>query len=207
MKEEMSEDKEKITTIADKKSLFERSFNKYNLEDKKNVHSVKIGSKLNNKLVSANNYKDLKQNGEPSLPDLLDSSDVEVSKFLATVSRLAAEKEKKTGNGKLDMTELAGALYSINNERTVQCVVEQNNKQRPFHEIKLPKVESDFSQSQTITSSSSMKSVYDTKKTSSSTTPSSLANAKTSFLQSIITSPGASNGLERNNSEAFMQEK
>merc|ERR1719320_1166526 len=73
MKEEMSEDKEKITTIADKKSLFERSFNKDNLEDKNNVHSVKIGSKLNNKLVSANNYKDLKQNGDPNLPDLLDS--------------------------------------------------------------------------------------------------------------------------------------
>merc|ERR1712013_622286 len=52
-----------------------------------------------------------------------------------------------------------------------------------------------------------MRSECDTKKTSSSSTPSSLANAKTSFLQSIITSPGASNGLERNNSEAFMQEK
>jgi len=72
---------------------------------------------------------------------------------------------------------------------------------------KLLKVESEFSQSQTTTSSSSMRSECDTKKTSSSSTPSSLANAKTSFLQSIITSPGASNGLESNNSEAFMQEK
>ena len=55
-----------------------------------------------------------------------------------------------------------------------------------------------------------IKSQWDAKKTSSSTTPSSLANAKTSFLQSIITSPGANSDLAlqgRNNSEAFMQEK
>jgi len=206
-KEEGSEYKEKITGIGSKKSLFERSVNKDNMEDKKSVQSIKIESKVNNKVVTTNNHKNSNSNVEPSLPDLLDSSDVEVSKFLATVSRLAAEKEKKTGNGKLDMTELAGALSSINNERTVSCVAEQNNKQIPFHEKKLLKVESEFSQSQTTTSSSSMRSECDTKKTSSSSTPSSLANAKTSFLQSIITSPGASNGLESNNSEAFMQEK
>jgi len=157
--------------------------------------------------VTTNNHKDSNSNVEQSLPDFLDSSDVEVSKFLATVSRLATEKEKKTGNGKLDMTELAGALSSINNERTVPYVVEQNNKQEAFHKKKLPKVESDFSQSKIITSSSPMRSECNTKKASSSSSPSSLANAKTSFLQSIITSPGASNGLERNNSEAFMQEK
>merc|ERR1712013_946353 len=207
MKEEIREDKEKITGIADKKFLFERSVSKDNLEDKKSTHSVKIENMVNSKLMSTNNHEDLRPNGEMNLPDLLDSSDAEVSKFLATVSRLAAEKEKKTGNGKLDMAELAGALSSINNERTVPCVAEQNKKQIPFHEKKLLKVESELSQSQTTTSSSSMRSECDTKKTSSSSTPSSLANAKTSFLQSIITSPGASNGLERNNSEAFMQEK
>merc|ERR1712243_472013 len=141
---EESEDKEKITGVGSKKSLFEMSLNKDNLEDKRCMQSIKIESKVNNKVVNTNNHKNSNSNVEPSLPDLLDSSDVEVSKFLATVSRLAAEKEKKTGNGKLDMTELAGALSSINNSRTVPCVDEQNNKQGAFHEKKHSKVESDF---------------------------------------------------------------
>merc|ERR1712150_103140 len=154
MKEERPDDKEKITGIGNKKSLFERSVNRDILEDKKSIRSVKIESKTNNKGMTSNNYKNLKSKEEPRLPDMLDSSDVEVSKFLATVSRLAAEKEKKTGNGKLDMSELAGVLSSINNERTVPNVAKQNTKQETFNQ----KI---------------YNSQWDAKKTSSSTTPSS----------------------------------
>merc|ERR1719474_1554227 len=106
------------------------------------------------------------------------------------------------------MAELAGVLSSINNERSATYVAEQNTTQVTFNE-KIHKEESEFSQSQNVTSSL-IKSHWDTKKISSSTTPSSLANAKTSFLQSIITSPGASSDLAlqgRNNSEAFMHKE
>merc|ERR1712168_843506 len=107
------------------------------------------------------------------------------------------------------MSELAGVLSSINSDGTVPHIAKQNIKQGTFNEKKIHKVESDSSQSKSATSSS-IKSQWDTKKTSSTTTPSSLANTKTSFLQSIITSPSTTSDLAlqgRNNSEAFMQEK
>ena len=181
-----------------------------------------------------------------SLPDLLDSSDLQVSEFLAKVSELSAEKEKKTGNGKLDMGELAAALSSVTDNGNVQKRVENKNstlkhsnnrtvenltnlqtssssqeKKKPtetVHEEQFRKMQSSFSHSETVTSSS-IKTQFSTKKSSFDSTPSNLANAKTSFLQSIISqSPTANNEQSRGNlpingikdlkrSSAFMPEK
>ena len=142
------------------------------------------------------------------------------------MSKLSADKERKTGNGKLDMAELAAALSSVTNHENVQGVtrslkrMENNNAQaeqkikhtsetqgnfvtaessqenksstETFLQKQFTRTESTFSHSKTVTSSST-KSQIDTTKASFNT-PSNLANAKTSFLQSIISQASAASG-------------
>merc|ERR1711892_1554993 len=133
MMETNSEECDGIPTgIGNMKAFFENSGNKSSLNDKKSTQCINI-ERVNN----TNKSNSLKETNdvETRLPDLLDSSDVQVSKFLATVSKLSAEKEKKTGNGKLDMAELAAALSSVTNHENVQGVtrslkrMENNNAQ------------------------------------------------------------------------------
>merc|ERR1711892_779649 len=133
MMETNSEECDGIPTgIGNKKALFENSGNKSNLNDKKTTQSINI-ERVNN--TNKSNSLKATNDVETRLPDLLDSSDVQVSKFLATVSKLSADKERKTGNGKLDMAELTAALSSVTNHENVQGVtrslkrMENNNAQ------------------------------------------------------------------------------
>merc|ERR1712098_553800 len=212
--EDGSENTEKFSGIGSRKSLFERSANAKNQDDKKNSQPVKLECIDNSPVLPANYMKNIKTKADPSLPDLLDSSDAKVSQFLATVSRLAAEKEKRTGNGKLDMAELAGVLSSIQNQGTITHSGTGNKKldndsqrinsnKESFNEKKFTQRETNIFKSQSV-SSSSINSQMITKEAPSS----SLADAKASFLQSVMT--GASSdrtAQKRNNDEGFMQEK
>jgi len=165
--EEGLEERERITGIGNRKAFFESSGNTINQEGKKTTQALKVESQSKNEAVITHKVNIMK----PSLPDMLDSSDVEVSKFLATVSTLSAEKEKKTGNGKLDMAELAAALSAVTKSGTSAPVEQQNNKHNR-----------------------SISTLSQDKKSNTemfNTSPSSLANAKTSFLQSIITQASA----------------
>merc|ERR1712106_955857 len=133
MMETSSEECDGIPTgIGNKKAFFENSGNKSNLNDKKSTQSINI-ERVNN--TNKSNSLKATNDVETSLPDLLDSSDVQVSKFLATVSKLSADKEKKTGNGKLDMAELAAALSSVTTLENAKGVtrslkrMENNNAQ------------------------------------------------------------------------------
>merc|ERR1711874_750602 len=195
--EEGLEERERITGIGNRKAFFESSGNPINQEGKKTSQS-----QSKNEAVITHKVNTMKT--QPSLPDLLDSSDVEVSRFLATVSTLSAEKEKKTGNGKLDMAELASALSSVTKSGTSAPVkhmaatrqgngsistLSQDKKSNTemFNKKEFSKSESSVS----LSSSSSTRSEFMRENTSLDTSPSSLANAKTSFLQSIITQASA----------------
>jgi len=212
--EDGSENTEKFSGIGSRKSLFERSANAKNKDDKKKSQPVKLECIDNSLVLPANYMENIKTKAEPSLPDLLDSSDAKVSQFLATVSRLAAEKEKRTGNGKLDMAELAGVLSSIQNQGTMTHSGTENKKldsysqrinsnMESFDEKKITQRETNIFKSQTV-SSSSINSQMVTKEVPSS----SLADAKTSFLQSVMTGASCDQSAQkRNNDEGFMQEK
>lgn len=47
------------------------------------------------------------------LTQLLDPKDVEVARFLATISNMSSQQEEKTGNGKLDMKGILAAITSV----------------------------------------------------------------------------------------------
>jgi len=223
--EEGLEERERITGIGNRKAFFESSGNPINQEGKKTSQS-----QSKNEAVITHKVNTMKT--QPSLPDLLDSSDVEVSRFLATVSTLSAEKEKKTGNGKLDMAELAAALSAVTKSGTSAPVkhmaatrqgngsissLSQDKKSNTemFNKKEFSKTESSVS----LSSSSSTRSEFMRENTSLDTSPSSLANAKTSFLQSIITQASAGSNdhpkepiptqgrKDMKNSAAFIPEK
>merc|ERR1711874_833908 len=223
--EEGLEERERITGIGNRKAFFESSGNPINQEGKKTSQS-----QSKNEAVITHKVNTMKT--QPSLPDLLDSSDVEVSRFLATVSTLSAEKEKKTGNGKLDMAELAAALSAVSKSGTSAPVkhmdaTKQGNgsistssqgkksNTEMFNKKEFSKTESSVS----LSSSSSTRSEFMRENTSLDTSPSSLANAKTSFLQSIITQASAGSNdhpkepiptqgrKDMKNSAAFIPEK
>merc|ERR1711892_639431 len=238
----------KPTGIGNRKAFFENSGSASNLNENRFGQAINI-DRVNN---TNSNFMKTAMEVETRLPDLLDSSDVQVSKFLATVSKLSADKERKTGNGKLDMAELAAALSSVTTLENAEGVtrslnrMENNNKQdkqkikhtpenqgklltsvssqekksstETFHDKQFTRTESTFSHSETVTSSST-KSQIDTTKASFDKAPSNLSNAKSSFLQSIISQASAANGEQvkgdlpmngRNNrqkSPAFIPEK
>jgi len=223
--EEGLEERERITGIGNRKAFFESSGNTINQEGKKTTES-----QSKNEAVITHKVNTMKT--QPSLPDLLDSSDVEVSRFLATVSTLSAEKEKKTGNGKLDMAELAAALSSVTKSGASAPVkhmaatrqgngsistLSQDKKSNTemFNKKEFSKTNSSVS----LSSSSSTRSEFMRENTSLDTSPSSLANAKTSFLQSIITQASAGSNdhpkepiptqgrKDMKNSAAFIPEK
>jgi len=70
------------------------------------------------------------------LTQLLDPSDVQVSKFLAAIANMSSDQEEKTGNGKLDMQGILTALATVteNKLNNAECqenvydVVEANDK-------------------------------------------------------------------------------
>jgi len=88
--------------IGSKKAIFESSNESNSVANSAMKMSQGVGSRL-------------KRGGgrEKRLTNLFDSSDDQVSKFIAKVAELSAEKEKNTGNAGLDMTELAAALSSV----------------------------------------------------------------------------------------------
>merc|ERR1711892_1286302 len=249
MMETNSEECDGIPTgIGNRKAFFENSGSASNPNENKSVQAIII-DRVNN--TNSNFMKTAMEVGT-RLPDLLDSSDVQVSKFLATVSKLSADKERKTGNGKLDMVELAAALSLVTTLENAEGVtrslkrMENNNKHNKqkikhtpenqgnlltsvssqekksstetFHDKQFTRRESTFSHSETVTSSST-KSQIDATKASFDTAPSNLSNAKTSFLQSIISQASAANGEQakgdlpmnwwnnRQKSPAFIPEK
>merc|ERR1711874_130647 len=228
--EEGLEERERITGIGNREAFFESSGNTINQEGKKTIQPLKVESQSKNEAVITHKVNTMKT--QPSLPDLLDSSDVEVYRFLATVSTLSAEKEKKTGNGKLDMAELAAALSAVTKSGTSAPVKhvaatrqgngsistlsqDKRSNTEIFNKKKFSKTESSVS----LSSSSSTRSEFMRENTSLDTSPSSLANAKTSFLQSIITQASAGSNdhpkepiptqgrKDMKNSAAFIPEK
>merc|ERR1711874_262145 len=228
--EEGLEERERITGIGNRKAFFESSGNTINQEGKKTIQPLKVESQSKNEAVITHKVNTMKT--QPSLPDLLDSSDVEVSRFLATVSTLSAEKEKKTGNGKLDMAELAAALSAVTKSGTSAPVKhvaatrqgngsistlsqDKRSNTEIFNKKKFSKTESSVS----LSSSSTTRSEFTRENISLDTSPSSLANAKTSFLQSIITQASAGSNdhpkepiptqgrKDMKNSAAFIPEK
>merc|ERR1711892_175094 len=233
MMETNSEECDGIPTgIGNRKAFFENSGSASNPNENKSVQAIII-DRVNN---TNSNFMKTAMEVETSLPDLLDSSDVQVSKFLATVSKLSADKERKTGNGKLDMVELAAALSSVTNLENEEGVtrslkrMEKNNKQDKQKINHPPEDQGNFATAESSQENKSSTETFrekqftshseiDTTKASFDKAPSNLSNAKSSFLQSIISQASAANGEQakgdlpmngRNNrqkSPAFIPEK
>eukprot|EP00092_Neocalanus_flemingeri_P031266 GFUD01033961.1.p1 GENE.GFUD01033961.1~~GFUD01033961.1.p1 ORF type:complete len:700 (+),score=234.52 GFUD01033961.1:60-2159(+) len=243
--EAKSEESKEIFGISNRKALFEQFEDQ--TANKTDHQNYKTNSKENSSTSSGlhvninKEHKTETPDLEKSLPLLLDSSDSQVSKFLATVSQLSSDKERQTGNGKLDMAELVAALSSVTGDRDTKdentlekrvtsrdnilsrdtkflnashtnyigkarmsandtCNKKQsiesnyvtsgsscqnNSTIQTLNQETNSKMESTYSHSQKVTSSSITKE-FDTKKASFGKTPSNLDNAKTSFLQSQI---------------------
>eukprot|EP00092_Neocalanus_flemingeri_P057916 GFUD01068933.1.p1 GENE.GFUD01068933.1~~GFUD01068933.1.p1 ORF type:complete len:687 (+),score=232.19 GFUD01068933.1:71-2131(+) len=110
--EAKSEESKEIFGISNRKALFEQ------FEDQTTNKTDQNSSTSSGLHVHINKeHKTETPDLEKSLPLLLDSSDSQVSKFLATVSQLSSDKERQTGNGKLDMAELVAALSSVTGDR------------------------------------------------------------------------------------------
>eukprot|EP00092_Neocalanus_flemingeri_P057919 GFUD01068936.1.p1 GENE.GFUD01068936.1~~GFUD01068936.1.p1 ORF type:complete len:686 (+),score=229.84 GFUD01068936.1:71-2128(+) len=110
--EAKSEESKEIFGISNRKALFEQ------FEDQTTNKTDQNSSTSSGLHVHINKeHKTETPDLEKSLPLLLDSSDSQVSKFLATVSQLSSDKERQTGNGKLDMAELVAALSSVTEDR------------------------------------------------------------------------------------------
>eukprot|EP00092_Neocalanus_flemingeri_P069701 GFUD01085463.1.p1 GENE.GFUD01085463.1~~GFUD01085463.1.p1 ORF type:complete len:510 (+),score=170.91 GFUD01085463.1:139-1668(+) len=119
--EAKSEKPKEIFGISNRKALFEQFEDQ--TANKTDHQNYKTNSKENSSTSSGlhvhinKEHKTETPDLEKSLPLLLDSSDSQVSKFLATVSQLSSDKERQTGNGKLDMAELVAALSSVTDDR------------------------------------------------------------------------------------------
>merc|ERR1711915_586666 len=118
VKDEMdgsNEENDKFIGIKDRKAIFEENRNK--CTDQRN-DSSKSNNFSTRELVDTEKIKGSQGLLEQSsLVDLLDSNDSQVSNFLIKVAQVSKEKERKTGNGKLDMGELVAAFSSVNQSR------------------------------------------------------------------------------------------
>merc|ERR1711915_161754 len=131
VKDEMdgsNEENDKFIRIKDRKAIFEENRNK--CTDQRN-DSSKSNDFNTRKIVDTEKIRgsqDLLE--QSSLVDLLDSNDSQVSNFLIKVAQVSKEKERKTGNGKLDMGELVAAFSSAN-----QSIDELENRNKCFESM------------------------------------------------------------------------
>merc|ERR1711892_557268 len=121
-------------------------------------------------------------------------------------------------NNKQDKQKIKHTPENQGNLLTSVSSQEKKSTTETFHEKQFTRSESTVSHSETVTSSS-IKSQIDTTKAPFDKAPSNLSNAKTSFLQSIISQASAANGEQvkgdlpmngRNNRQkslAFIPEK
>merc|ERR1719474_1935422 len=134
VKDEMDgskEENDKFIGIKDRKAIFEENRNK--CTDQRN-DSSKSNNFNTRELVDTENIRGSQGLLEQSsLVDLLDSNDSQVSNFLIKVAQVSKEKERKTGNGKLDMGELVAAFSSVdqsmnNLENRNKCIESTSSK-------------------------------------------------------------------------------
>merc|ERR1711892_314387 len=121
-------------------------------------------------------------------------------------------------NNKQDKQKIKHTPENQGNLLTSVSSQEKKSTTETFHEKQFTRSESTVSHSETVTSSST-KSQINTRKASFDKAPSNLSNAKSSFLQSIISQASAANGEKvkgdlsmngrnnRQNSPAFIPEK
>merc|ERR1711915_1066535 len=128
VKDEMdgsNEENDKFIGIKDRKAIFEENRNK--CTDQRN-DSSKSNNFNTREIVDTEKTRGSQGLLEQSsLVDLLDSNDSQVSNFLIKVAQVSKEKERKTGNGKLDMSELVAAFSSVN-----QSIDELENRNKCF---------------------------------------------------------------------------
>jgi len=124
VKDEMDgskEENDKFIGIKDRKAIFEGNRNKCTDQREEISNSSNLNARVGTEKIT-DSHALLEQS---SLDDLLDSNDTQVSNFLIKVAQVSKEKERKTGNGKLDMGELVAAFSSVN-----QSIEELENRNK-----------------------------------------------------------------------------